>query len=356
MRESAKGLVSKFIPDNTAEEYLNGLKVGLDLAHRFGITAIQEASADKTLLETYATLARTGELGLRVNAAQYVDPDQGEAQIAELVNRRSQYRIGSLRADSAKIFVDGVLESHTAALLEPYLDRPNDSGAPLLSAELLNRLAAALDKAGFQIHIHAIGDRAVRMALDCFAAARKANGRSDCRHTIAHLELIDPQDIPRFRTLEAVANFQALWAYADPYITRLTEPILGPQRSRWLYPIGSVVKTGALIVGGSDWSVSSLNPLDAIQVAVTRRGPEEGDGPAWIPQEKVDLGTMLAAYTINGAYLNHQEKLTGSLEIGKAADLIVLDRDLFKIPASDIHKTRVVLTLLEGRTVYEVGK
>jgi predicted amidohydrolase YtcJ len=190
------------------------------------------------------------------------------------------------------------------------------------------------------------------MSLDAIEAAQKANGRRDARHHIAHLELISPSDIPRFKELGVVANFQPLWAYADLYITKLTEPILGPQRSRLLYPIGSVARSGAVIAGGSDWSVSSMNPLEAIQIGVTRRALEDRAGTPWLPDEVVDLPTMIAAYTINGAYLSHQEKITGSIEMGKAADLIVLDHDLFEIPASEIHRVKVMLTLLEGKEVY----
>jgi predicted amidohydrolase YtcJ len=244
------------------------------------------------------------------------------------------------------------MEPHTAALLEPYVDRPGDRGTPLLEPEAFDALAVALDRAGFQIHVHAIGDRAVRMTLDAFAAAGRANGFRDMRHHVAHLELIDPADIPRFRRLGVAANFQALWAYADPYITDLTLPILGPARSRWLYPIGSVAATGAVIVGGSDWSVSSLDPLLAIQVALTRRGPEDGPGQPWIPEERIDLTTMLRAYTANGAWLSREEGWRGTLEAGRAADLIVLDRDLYAIPASEIGRARVLLTLVDGRPVY----
>jgi hypothetical protein len=172
------------------------------------------------------------------------------------------------------------------------------------------------------------------------------------RHHIAHLELIDPADIPRFGRLGVAANFQALWAYADTYITDLTLPLLGPARSRWLYPIGSVAATGAVIAGGSDWSVSSMNPLEAIQVALTRRGPDAPPGEPWIPDETVGLETMLRAYTVNGAWLGHDEKTRGSLEPGKAADIVVLDRDLFAIPPSQIARARVLLTLLEGREVF----
>jgi predicted amidohydrolase YtcJ len=190
------------------------------------------------------------------------------------------------------------------------------------------------------------------MSLDAFEAAGRANGFRDMRHHIAHLELIDPADIPRFKRLGVAANFQALWAYADAYITDLTLPILGPVRSRWLYPIGSVARTGAVIVGGSDWSVSSMNPLEAIQVALTRRGPDDPPGEAWIPEEKAGLEIMLRAYTANGAWLSHDEKMRGSLEPGKSADVIVLARNLFETPPSEIGRVSVLLTLLDGREVF----
>jgi predicted amidohydrolase YtcJ len=352
LREAAMGVVSRLIPEPTAEEYLNGLRAGLALANRFGITSIIEASADDPILDAYAELDRSGDLTVRVLACIYVDPGKGPAQVEELVKKRERYRGRILKATAAKIFADGVIESHTAALLEPYLDRPGDPGKPILESEELNRLAIAIDKAGFQIHVHAIGDRAVRMTLDAIEAARKVNGPRDGRHHIAHLELIDPADIPRFSQLGVVANFQALWAYPDTYITQLTEPILGPERSSRLYPIGSVVRSGGLFAGGSDWSVSSLNPLDAIQVAVTRWDPLGPAGPAWLPQELVDLPTAVAAYTKNGAFLSFEEKTRGSIEPGKAADLVVLDRNLFKIPLQEIHAVRVVLTILEGRVIY----
>ncbi len=351
LREAAKALVSRLIPETTAEEYLAGLEAALALANRFGITSILEADADEKILDTYADLDRRGQLTARVLASVDVDLDKGLDQIPGLIQTREKYKGRYLRAEDAKIYVDGVIESHTAALLEPYLDRPGDRGVPLIEAEALNRLATAIDKAGFQIHIHAIGDRAIRMSLDAIEAAQKENGRRDARHHIAHLELIDPSDIPRFARLGVVANFQSFWAYPDLYITKLTEPILGPERSRWLYPIGSVVKSGGTIAGGSDWSMSSINPLDAIQIAVTRTALEDTAGAGWLPDELVDLPTMIAAYTINGAYLSHQEKITGSIEVGKAADLIVLEKNLFEIPANQIHKVKVVLTLLDGKEI-----
>ncbi|MGH9391693.1 MAG: amidohydrolase family protein, partial [Vicinamibacteria bacterium] len=171
-------------------------------------------------------------------------------------------------------------------------------------------------------------------------------------HHIAHIELFHPDDIPRFRSLGVVANFQPLWAFADTYITDLTEPQLGPDRSRWLYPIKSLKDSGAVLAAGSDWSVSSMNPLDGIQVAVTRREVTAPSGPSWIPEERVDLDTILAAYTRGGAYVRHEEALTGSLEVGKRADVIVLEKNLFDVPETEIHRVKVLLTLLDGKEVF----
>ena len=172
---------------------------------------------------------------------------------------------------------------------------------------------------------------------------------------IAHLELIDPADIPRFRALGVVANFQPLWANGDEYLTRMTEPYLGPARSRWLYPIASVVRTGAVVTGGSDWSVSSLDPLEAIEVGITHRDPGDTVTAPWHPLERVDLPTMIALYTINAAWAHRLDRETGSIEVGKLADLIVLDRNLFELPAGRIHEARVVRTLFEGRTVFRAA-
>jgi hypothetical protein len=322
------------------------------MANRFGLTALHEASASEEVLQAYAALERRGRLTARVIASVRVNPGKGLAEVVRLGSLRRRYTAGRLRAAAAKIFADGVLETSTAAVLEPYVGTSGDRGKANLEPPELTRLVAELDRAGFQIHVHAIGDRAIRMALDAFEAARAANGRRDARHHVAHLELIDPEDIPRFRRLGVVANFQPFWANGDSYLTELTEPKLGPARSRWLYPIASLVRSGAPVAFGSDWNVSSMNPLEGIQVAVTRREPDRDPGPAWIGEEAISLSEAIAGYTIGGAYLGFAEKETGSLEPGKSADLIVLDRNLFEIPAWQIHQARVLWTLLEGREVY----
>ncbi len=352
LREDAADLVGRLLPPHSAKELEEGLRKALRIANGFGLTSLQEASASEEELKAYAAFDARGELTARVVASITVDTDKGLAEVPRLKALRSKYRGKRLRADGAKIFADGVLETRTAAVLEPYIGFGDDRGKAKLTPGAFQALATALDKEGFQIHIHAIGDRGIREALDALEAAEKATGRRDARHHIAHLELIDPADIPRFRRLGVVANFQPLWANGDQYITEMTEPTLGPARSRWLYPIASVVAAGGVTAFGSDWSVSSMNPLDGIEVAVTHREPSKGPGPAWLPQEQIALPEAIAGYTIGGAYLDFSEKETGSIETGKAADLVVIDRNLFEIPASQIHEAKVLWTLLEGKEVY----
>jgi predicted amidohydrolase YtcJ len=352
LRESAADLVGRLVPPSTAKDYEEGLRLALHKANALGLTSLQEADATPNVLDAYQAFDRRGELTARVVASMHVEPDQGLAQVPKLVAERARYDGRRLHPRGVKIFADGVLETRTAAVLEPYIGFGDDRGKANLDPALFDSLAVALDGEGFQIHVHAIGDRAIRMALDALQAARRKNGPRDSRHHIAHLELIDPQDIPRFRRLGVIANFQPFWANGDTYLTEMTEPELGPARSRWLYPIASVLDAGAVVAFGSDWNVSSMNPLDGIEVAVTHRSPSAGPGPAWLPEERIGLPEAIAAYTAGGAYLDFTEKETGTIAVGKSADLVVLDRNLFEIPPSRIHETKVLLTLLEGGEVY----
>jgi predicted amidohydrolase YtcJ len=355
LREDAIGLVARIVPRRTDQELAAGLARAQKLANRFGITTIFSAATDEADLRAYSEAEKKGALTLRVIAAIHLGDPLHDSMLPRIRELRTRFAGPRVHPAAVKLFVDGVIESRTAALLEPYLDRRGDSGRPVYDPGALKDLAVALDGNGLQIHVHAIGDRAVRMTLDAFAYTRTRNGAHDARHSITHLQLIDPDDVPRFRDLGVVANFQALWANGDEYLTELTEPALGPKRSRWLYPIASVVRSGAVVSGGSDWSVSSLNPLDAIETGITHRPPGDTEQSVWNPAERVDLPTMLAMYTINAAYANHMDRETGSIEIGKLADLIVLERNLFEIPPEEIHAVRVLRTVLEGRTVFALA-
>jgi predicted amidohydrolase YtcJ len=353
LRESAIDLVANRMPAPTAAELSEGLDSAQRQANAFGITAVFAANETRPYLEAYSRADKAGTLTLRVVAALSVGKDATtDSLLPRLRDWRSRFASARVHPIAVKLYADGVLETGTAALLQPYLNRHGDTGTPTYDQPTLDRLVAELDHDGFQIHVHAIGDRAIRMTLDAFEKARARNGARDSRHSIAHLELIDPADIPRFRTLGIVANFEALWADGDEDLTRLTEPALGPARSRWLYPIASVSRTGAVLSGGSDWSVSSLNPLDAIEMGITHLDPERPRMRAWNPAERVDLATMLAMYTINAAYANRLEHETGSIEVGKLADFVVLDHNLFAIPPGRIHTVKVLRTILEGATVY----
>ncbi len=353
LRESACELISVLTPKPSADEYREAaLKVQKRL-NAFGITGVQDACASEDELKAYASLDDSNLLSMRVSAAMMLRADKGEEQIKAFKDFRDKYDGNGLTVRAVKIFADGVIESKTAAMLEPYLGGDGkELGILEFAPNLFKWYACKLDDAGFQIHVHAIGDRAVRTALDAIEIAQRLNGRSDKRHHIAHLELIDAKDINRFRDANITANFQSFWAFRDDYISKLTEPILGPERCKHLYPINSLLKSGATVVGGSDWNVTTANPLDAIQVAVTRCGLNETADKVFLPEERASLPEILAAYTINGAWLGHWERETGSIEAGKSADLIILDKNLFSIDPKEIHNTKVLWTLFKGRVVH----
>ena len=359
LRESAGDLVSRLLPQPTADDQLAGLRRASEHANRNGLTTLQEANAgpgpagSPGALGAYREAERRGLLTVRVTVSLRTDSARGPEQVDDLVKLRREFMGTLVRPLAAKIFADGVIEPRTAAMLEPYLDKPGSRGEPNWSEAALNAIVARLVKEDFNVHVHAIGDRAVRMTLDAMEAARGGEGRRRPRNQIAHLEVIQPQDVPRFRTLGVVANFQPLWAYADSYIRDLTWPGLGEERSRFLYPIGSVARSGAVLAFGSDWSVSSLNPLAGMQVAVTRRGlGAEGDQAPLLPEEAIDLPTAVAAYTIGAAYAADRETETGSLEAGKFADLVVLSDNVFDLPPREIARAKVLLTLLGGKPVW----
>ncbi|MCJ7557353.1 MAG: amidohydrolase, partial [Gammaproteobacteria bacterium] len=352
LQEGATSLLDHVLPPITDQQRQDGLRFAIRMLNGYGITSIQDAIVDEDALRTYQALDESGELTLKVEGSQWWERTEGLEQIAGMIERREKYGKGHLRANTVKFMLDGVMENYTAVMLEPYLIPGEVRGIPMLDAEVLKQAVTAIDEAGFQAHFHAVGDGAVRQSLDAVEAARKANGPGDNRHHISHLELIDPQDIPRFGELDVIANFQPLWATSDAYITELTIPFIGAERARWLYPISSVLQNGGMIAFGSDWSVSTANPFYEIEVAVTRKDPETGDADVLIPEERIVLEDAIAAFTINAAYTNHLDEQTGSIEVGKQADLVVLDQNLFEVAPEAISATKVLLTLFEGKQVY----
>lgn len=352
-REAAIDLVRKVAPPVSEKEMLEGTRQAIKLANSFGITSAIEANASEDILRAYRSLQKSNDVTLKLNIALSTNPLADVEQIDQAIRLRKKYSKKDFRVSSVKFFADGVVESHTAALLEPYSDGVGGCGFENWESRKFARLVTDFDRNNFQIHIHAIGDRAVRSALDAIEAMRRNNGELDNRPHIAHLQLVANSDLVRFRKLNVAATFQPLWAYRDAYVKELTEPLLGAKRTSSMYPIASFVQSGTTISAGSDWTVSSLNPLDAIEVAVTRRAPGDKSAVALDASQAVSLKEIIAAYTIGGAYVGHSDQSTGSLEVGKAADLIVLDSNLFDIEPSEIHKAKVDLTLLNGKTVYD---
>ncbi len=355
LRDAAMRIVERAIPEHPLEERVRWLRAGIALAHRLGITSLVEPGLDETLIEPYAELSRRGELDLRVLASlspRAWHPGALDEDVHDLLAARERFRGPNLNVDSVKVYMDGVIETGSGVLLKPYAGRGSFTGEPFHTQEEIDALVRRFDGQGLQVHVHAVGDRAVRMALDAFEGARDSNGRGDNRHHIVHLQLVHPDDAPRFAELGVIANVQALWAYPDPWARDLALPLLGEDRYRRMYPLASILGAGGILVGGSDWFVSSLNPLDAIEVAVRRQDPESTGGEVLNASERVELDAILKAYTLNGAHLMRQEDRVGSIEVGKRADLIVLDRDLFAVPPHEINRSRVVLTLFDGEEVY----
>ena len=357
LHEGAMELVRMLLPETTTQELADGIELAQAYLHRFGISAWQDAWVAPADMKAYRMVAERGRLTGRVVACQWWERERGAEQIDEMIERRRTGSVGRLNAGTVKIMQDGVAENYTAAMLVPYLDADGRStgnrGISFVEPEALKSHVTRLDAEGFQVHFHALGDRAVRESLDAIEAARTANGPSDNRHHLAHLQVVDPADIPRFRTLGAAANMQPYWACHDAQMDDLTLPYLAPERAALQYPFRTIHRSGAVLVGGSDWSVSTPNVMAEIEVAVSRVSPEQRDRAPFLPDEALDLPEALAAFTIGTAYINHLDEATGTIEVGKLADLVVLDRDIFAPDAGPLGDVRVLLTLIEGQSVHE---
>jgi predicted amidohydrolase YtcJ len=365
IHEGALRLVDEHIPDVSDELIARALLEGQRYLHSFGITGWQDAivspSSHDRNYDAYLRAAERGELTGRVVGALWWDRAAGLEQIDELVALRERGQRGRFAATSVKIMQDGICENFTGATLEPYLDEhghPTDNrGLSMVDPELLKEAVTRLDALGFQVHFHALADRAVRESLDAVEAARTANGFNDLRHHLAHIQIVHPDDLPRFRRLGALANAQPLWAAHEAQMDDLTIPFLGEPRWTWQYPFGSLVRHGATLVMGSDWSVSSPNPMEEMHVAVNRTMPSSypfrvDNREMFLPDERIDLPTAIGAFTMGSAYANHRERDTGSVEVGKRADLAVFERNVFAHPVHEIADTRCLATYVDGERVF----
>ena len=366
LHEAAMGLVSRLVPPTTAREVDAALLAGQAHLHSLGITGWQDAIVgDYAGLDdpgpAYVRAAASGALTAHVVGALWWDRDRGLEQLHDLLARREALSRGRFRATSVKVMQDGVAENGTAALEEPYLDRCGHAttgaggrGHSFVPPDVLREAVLALDAAGFQVHVHAIGDRGVRETLDAFAALT-ADRRGRGRHHVAHLQLVRPEDRARFAALGVTATMQALWACLDDQMVDLTLPVLGADRARWQYPFGDLWRAGTRLAAGSDWPVSTPDPLAAVHTAVTRtawgEGGRAGSEP-FLPEQALDLATALSAYTAGSAWINHREHEVGTLAPGMLADLVVLDRDPFDAPVEEIGAARTVGTWVEGRRVH----
>ncbi|MGL5808626.1 MAG: amidohydrolase [Nocardioides sp.] len=357
LHEGAMSVVARHIPVTSEGECYQGFLAGQAHLHSCGVTGWQDAILGAYVgindpSDTYLRAAQSGDLTATVTGALWWDRERGLDQIPELIERRTRYTHGRLAARSVKVMQDGVAENFTAAMNTPYLDRcghaTDNRGHSFVEGEALKTYVAALVAEGFQVHVHAIGDRGVREALDAFEFAGPDG--ADLRHHIAHLQVVDPVDVPRFAALAVTANMQALWASYDDQMTELTLPFLGPERASWQYPFGALHRSGAALCAGSDWPVSTCDPLAAIHVAVNRIGYGD-EQPAFLPEQALNLETAMAAYTSGSARINHRDS-AGRLEPGAIADLVVLDRDPFAGPRGEIGATSVVSTWVAGNPVF----
>ena len=363
LQEGAMTLIEKYIPSDTLESKISGLRYSMKMLNGYGITAIQDAIVRESDLQTYEVLENNDELTLRVVASLWWERSLGLEQLEDLKYLRTKYTSKLVKPTTIKIMQDGLVENYTAVLVDPYLMPGHSRGIPMVEPEFLKKAVTAIDASNFQVHFHALGDGAVRQSLDAVEESIYENGRLGNRHHISHLQLIHPDDFGRFSELDVVANFQPLWAYTGDYLTELAAPFVGPERLRWSYAIKTIQNTGAKIAFGSDWSVTSANPFHQMETAITRQSASdvtalenapvdpELDIPLFI-EESINLETAIEAFTINAAFVNNNEEETGSIEVGKIADLVILDQNLFQIEVRDISETKALLTLFEGRVVH----
>jgi len=356
LRETAMKLVEDVLPPYSQEQRESTIIAYQEMAAAAGLTASHDAMLDAPSIQAYKALESKGRLKMRFRGAITLEPDAWNTQLALLVEERKKNQGPYFRTHTAKIFVDGVIEGSTAFLLEPYEHMPGFRGEPLWSSNELNEVVTIADKEGLQIHVHAIGDAAVRMALDAFERARQVNGARDSRHLITHIQLLAPEDIPRFQALDVIGVVQPFWFKIDDYYWNLAVPFLGKKRANLNYPMHSLIESGARIASASDFPVTvPCDPLIGIETGIIRAESGTGAENSLWPQECASLDEMITTFTINGAYANFLENEIGSIEAGKQADLIVVDQNLFEISPDGISQATVLFTMIGGCEVIKAS-
>jgi predicted amidohydrolase YtcJ len=357
LKESAQGLVNDILPQPTPEENLELIRRAIRRAQSLGVTSVQNAGMDRDEFELYAELERRGELGIRMYAALSAPPGFSEEDAARYEELLAKYPgTALLKTGAIKMYADGVIESHTAALLEPYANR-DTTGIPNYTAEDMNRIVSMMDGKGWQIFIHAIGDRGIRMALDAYERAAEANpaparGR---RHRIEHIEAVSEADIPRFAQLGVIASMQPFHANPIPNVLEVWAVNLGPERAARAWAWKSIQDSGGRLAFGTDWPVVDLDPRPGIHTALTRRTLEGKPEGGFVPEQRLPLEDVLDAWTAGSAYASFEEERKGTLSPGMLADIVVLSMDLFSAPIETIKDFEVETTVFDGRVVYSRG-
>ena len=356
LKEAAMGLVTTLMPNPSRAEQLSALRAATTEAHRRGITSVQNASGSAAELDLYGELRRDGDLSIRVYSALSLGSDLTADQLAEFEQLRTKYSDDPLlKTGAVKILADGAVESHTAALLEPYADKPGARGEARVSGPALNRLVAELDQRGWQIMIHAIGDRAIRMALDAYQHAAEINPTParERRHRIEHIETIDPADVARFGALGVTASMQPSHGLPDQTLLAAWTANLGPERAARGWSYGSIARGGGRLLFGSDWPVVTLDPILGLQVAVNRTTPKGEPTDGWNAGERLLLQQAIDAYTRNAAWASFDEHRKGTLARDMLADVVVLSKDIFALPPRRLTEAEVTVTIFDGKVVFQ---
>ncbi len=353
LSESAEAELSKILPSHSPANIPGNIAQLLQQAAKAGITTVVDPQSYLESIPIYVQLKNEGKLPQRLQVALFHRRGTSDAEIDKFAAAVKMYNDDRFRVSAVKLYIDDVIEPHTAAMLAPYADRPDTSGALDYPAEEFKQVVAKLDKRGLQIFTHATGDRGIRTALDAYEYAQKVNGVRDSRHEIVHDECLSAQDIPRYKALGVTACMQP--RHCAPDITGQWAKATGPQRWKYAWAFRSLRDSGATLAFSSDWNVAEMEPEIGMYTALTRKGLDGMPPGGWIPEQTIDIETAVKGYTITGAWANFVEGNRGSLVPGKYADIVLLTDDVFTIPPDKLKDTRVVWTVVGGKEVYKAN-